>query len=199
MDTAADTSTSRIILASSSPRRRQLLRDGGFDFQAITPPFHEPAGGLLSKLPPSQQAESLAYFKARAVADQFPEAVVLGADTVVAAADGQVLGKPDGPQQARKMIEHLSGTRHAVITGVALLGPKPRRHIASATSYVTMRKMTAAQIQDYIDSGKWQGKAGAYGIQEPADEFIDSVEGSLTNVMGLPMELVRQMIAMAGG
>lgn len=197
MDTAAD--TSRIILASSSPRRRQLLRDSGIGFQAITPPFHEPAGSLLCHLPPSQQAESLAYFKARAVADQFPEATVLGADTVVAAADGQVLGKPDGPQQAMEMIEQLSGTRHAVITGVALLGPNRRRHIASATSYVTMREMTTAQIQDYIDSGKWQGKAGAYAIQEPADRFIDSVEGSLTNVKGLPMELVQQMIAMAEG
>ena len=197
MDTAAD--TSRFILASSSPRRRQLLRDGGIDFQAISPPFHEPVGGLLSRLPPSQQAESLAYFKARAVADRCPEAMVLGADTVVAAADGQVLGKPDGPQQAREMIEQLCGTRHAVITGVALLGPKQRRHIASVTSYVTMREMTAAQIQDYIDSGEWQGKAGAYAIQEPGDKYIDSVEGSLTNVMGLPMELVQQMITLAEG
>jgi len=207
MTTAAG--TSRVILASSSPRRRQLLRDGGIDFQAVSPPIHEPAGDQLSRLSPSQQAEALAYFKARTVAEQFPEAMVLGADTIVAAADGRVLGKPAGPQQAREMIEQLSGTRHAVTTGVALLGPRPgprplgplaggrRRFIASSSSFVTMREMTGAEIQDYIDSGKWQGKAGAYAIQETGDRFIDSVEGSLTNVMGLPMELVQQIITAA--
>ncbi|MBL7133109.1 MAG: septum formation protein Maf [Phycisphaerae bacterium] len=195
MTTAAG--TSRVILASSSPRRRQLLRDGGIDFQAVSPPIHEPAGGQLSRLTPFQQAEALAYFKARTVAEQFPEAMVLGADTIVAAADGRVLGKPAGPQQAREMIEQLSGTRHAVITGVALLGPSRRRFIASSSSYVTMREMTGAEIQDYVDSGKWQGKAGAYAIQETGDRFIDSVEGSFTNVMGLPMDLVQQMIAAA--
>jgi septum formation protein len=190
--------TIRFILASSSPRRRQLLREGGIDFRAVSPSIHEPTGGQIGHLRPSQQAEALAYFKARAVADQFPEATVLGADTVVAAADGQVLGKPSDEQQAREMIERLSGTRHAVITGVALLGPGGRRLIASSTSYVTMRQMTADEIQRHIDSGTWQGKAGAYAIQETGDRFIDTVEGSLTNVMGLPMELVERMLTMAG-
>ena len=191
--------TTKLILASSSPRRRQLLREGGFEFQVVSPSIHEPAGGQISHLKPSQQAEALAYFKARAVADQFPEATVLGADTVVAAADGRVLGKPSDARQAREMIERLSGTRHAVITGVALLGPGQRRLIASSTSHVTMREMTADEIQRHIDSGKWEGKAGAYAIQETRDKFVDTVEGSLTNVMGLPMELVEQMIANAGG
>ncbi len=190
--------TTRFILASSSPRRRQLLREGGIDFQAVSPSLQEPAGGQISHLRPSQQAEALAYFKARAVADQFPESTVLGADTVVVAEDGQVLGKPSDAQQAREMIERLSGTRHSVITGVALLGPGDRRHIASSTSYVTMLEMTADEIQRHIDSGTWEGKAGAYAIQETGDKFIDTVEGSLTNIMGLPMELVEQMITTAG-
>ncbi len=190
--------TTRFILASSSPRRRQLLREGGIDFQAVSPSIHEPAGGQMSRLRPSQQAEALAYFKARTVADQLPEATVLGADTVVADADGQVLGKPSDVQQAREMIERLSGTRHAVITGVALVSPGGHRLIASSTSYVTMRKMTADEIQRHIDSGKWEGEAGAYAIQETGDRFIETVEGSLTNVMGLPMELLEKMTTTAG-
>ena len=97
------------------------------------------------------------------------------------------------------MLETLSGSRHAVITGVALLGPGPRRLIASDTTHVTMRRMTDDEIQAYLDSGEWQGKAGAYAIQETADRFVTSVEGSFTNVVGLPMELVRRMLGMRLG
>ncbi|KKK82794.1 hypothetical protein LCGC14_2799860, partial [marine sediment metagenome] len=86
-----------------------------------------------------------------------------------------------------------------VITGVALLGPGPRRLIASDTTHVTMRRITDDEIQAYLDSGEWQGKAGAYAIQETADRFVTSVEGSFTNVVGLPMELVRRMLGVRLG
>ena len=89
----------------------------------------------------------------------------------------------------------LSGSRHAVITGVAVLCPRNVRLLASETTYVTMRRMTAGEIDDYIRSDEWRGKAGAYAIQETADRYIVKVEGSFTNVVGLPMELVARMLA----
>ena len=149
---------------------------------------------LIHKLPPAQQAESLSYFKARSVADLHPDGLVLGADTVVAVG-GQVLGKPTDADDARRMLRTLSSTRHCVITGVTLLGPQRQRLIASEVTYVTMRPMSEQDIEDYIASGEWEGKAGAYAIQETAqDRFVLKVEGSYSNVVGLPMELVTRML-----
>ena len=93
------------------------------------------------------------------------------------------------------MLRHLSGTRHAVITGVALLGPDGRQRIDSETTFVTMREMTDDEVEQYIASGEWIGKAGAYAIQETADRFVDKIEGSFSNVVGLPVELVGRMVA----
>jgi len=181
----------RLILASSSPRRRQLLTDAGYQFEVVAPTLAEPEEGL-KHLPPCQQAEALAYFKARAVGTR-DGAYVLAADTIVAAG-GSVLGKPADAEEARRMLTDLSGTRHAVITGVALLGPDGRRRIASDTTYVVMRKITPREIDRYVAGGEWQGKAGAYAIQETADRFVERLEGSFSNVVGLPVELVGRMI-----
>jgi len=188
----ATTATTRLVLASSSPRRRQLLAEAGYAFDAVDPPVGEPDHGC-HLLPPRQQAESLAYFKARSVAERLPEAVVLGADTVVACA-GRVLGKPSGPEEALDMLRRLSGRRHAVITGVALLGPGAIRLIASDVTHVTMRPITDEEIGAYVASQEWRGKAGAYAIQETADRFVREVEGSFSNVVGLPMELLARMM-----
>ena len=183
----------RLVLASSSPRRRELLADAGYQFEVVSPPMDEP-DELIHKLPPAQQAESLSYFKARSVADLHPDGLVLGADTVVAVG-GQVLGKPTDADDARRMLRTLSSTRHCVITGVTLLGPQRQRLIASEVTYVTMRPMSEQDIEDYIASGEWEGKAGAYAIQETAqDRFVLKVEGSYSNVVGLPMELVTRML-----
>ena len=181
-----------LILASASPRRRQLLAQVGLPFEVIAPTIAEP-DEATSHLTPAQQAEALAYFKARAVWDDHSDRWVLGADTIVAVGE-RILGKPDDQLEARSMLETLSGTRHEVISGVALLGPNYWRRIASETTFVTMRKMTPREIDDYIASGEWLGKAGAYAIQETADRFIEKVEGSFTNVVGLPMELVHRLI-----
>jgi len=183
----------RLILASSSPRRRQLLAEAGFDFQVLPPPVEEPSD-LPAELTPARRAEVLARFKARSVAARSPEAHILGADTVVAVA-GQVLGKPDGRQEARAMLRRLSGTRHEVITGVALLAPGGRERVASESTFVTMRRMGDEEIEQYLASGEWIGKAGAYAIQETADRFVEGIEGSYSNVVGLPIELVGRMIA----
>lgn len=180
------------LLASSSPRRRQLLQEGGYRFHVVAPTIPEP-DEAFSGLTPAQQAESLAYFKARAVADLHPGHVVVGADTIVALGS-KVLGKPDDVEHAKTMLSNLSGTRHRVITGVAVLMPDGRRLIASDVTYVTMKPMSQQEIQQYIDSGEWVGKAGAYAIQETADRFVQSVEGSFSNVVGLPMELLGRMM-----
>ncbi|MDY6913416.1 MAG: Maf family protein [Planctomycetota bacterium] len=182
----------RLILASGSPRRKQLLAEAGYDFEVVAPAISEPSY-YLRGLSPSQQAEAMAYFKARSVAEGRDGCYVLAADTVVAARD-KTLGKPADEADARRMLSALSGSRHAVITGVALLGSDGGRLIASETTGVTMRKMSDAELDAYIASGEWAGKAGAYAIQETADRFIESVDGSFTNVVGLPMELLGRMI-----
>jgi len=182
----------RLILASSSPRRRELLAKAGFKLRVVVPPIQEPTENL-GHLPPAQLAEALAYFKAREVADQHPTEWVLGADTIVVVG-GRILGKPADAEEAREMLTTLSGTRHTVITGVALLGPDDYRLIASETTHVTVRDLSPAEVEDYVAGGEWMGKAGAYAIQETADRFVVRIEGSLSNVVGLPMELVARMI-----
>jgi septum formation protein len=119
---------------------------------------------------------------------------VLGADTIVVV-NGEILGKPTDRADAERMLRALSGTRHRVITGVALLEPDGRRRITSDVTCVTLRGMSEREIADYLDSGEWIGKAGAYAIQETADRFVQKVEGSWSNVVGLPMETVGQLLA----
>ena len=181
-----------LVLASGSPRRRQLLDEAGIPFVAVTPSIAEP-DDLICRLPAIQQAEALAYFKARTVAQRMPGRCVMGADTIVAKGS-TVFGKPADADQARSMLSQLSGTRHRVITGVALLGPNGERLIASDITFITMREMTPDELDQYVESNEWRDKAGAYAIQETADRFVTAVEGSFSNVVGLPMELVGRMI-----
>jgi len=186
----------RLILASASPRRRDILAKAGYVFDVIVPPLQEPQE-LPGGLSPRQQAEALAFFKARSVSESVPKDLVLGADTVVAVGP-TVLGKPDGPEDARRMLRTLSCSRHTVITGVALIGPGEFRRIASDVTHVTMRPLTEADVDGYVRSGEWMGKAGAYAIQETADRFILSVEGSFSNVVGLPIERVGELLSACG-
>ena len=186
----------RLVLASASPRRRQLLEEAGWEFQVVAPAIPEPEGHLRL-LGPKGLAEALAYFKARSVWDANPADWVLGADTIVSL-DEEVIGKAGDEAEARAILSRLCGTRHAVITGLAILGPGGVRLIASDTTFVRMRKASPAEIQAYLDSGEWRGKAGAYAIQETGDRFVESVEGSFTNVVGLPMELLGRMLERIG-
>ncbi len=176
------------ILASQSPRRRMLMEQAGIKFDVIPPHIDEPthlAAGLL----PRQYAESLAYFKARSVKELYKDAVVLGADTI-AIVDGEVLGKPIDQADARRMLGALSASRHKIVTGIALLG-NGRRIITSDVTYVTMRAITPSEMDDYIESGEWRDKAGAYAIQETADRFVVAIAGSFSNIVGLPIELTQ--------
>ncbi len=185
----------QLILASNSPRRQSLLREAGYDFVVQPADIDEtryPAGIL-----PAEIACHLATAKAKFIADQFPDAVVLGADTVVAFGD-KVLGKPENADDARKMLRLLSGTTHIVITGVAVIHPATGfARTVRAMSAVRMRPLTAPEIDAYVAGGDWQGKAGGYGIQD-ADPFVTRTSGSHTNIVGLPMEITVPLLQEAG-
>ncbi len=184
----------RLVLASSSPRRRDLLAQAGYVFDIARPPLEEPTR-WPEDLPPRALAEALAYFKARSVAEDVHDARIIGADTICAC-NGRVMGKPLDADHAREMLHELSHNRHAVITGLTVLDGQQRR-ITSDTTWVTMTPMTPEDIESYIASDEWQGKAGAYAIQESADRYVEHLDGSFSNVVGLPMELLATLIGPA--
>jgi septum formation protein len=185
----------RLILASASPRRQELLREAGFCFEVRPADIDEsvfPPG-----LAPGGLATYLAERKARAVASHFGQAVVLAADTVVAL-DSQIFGKPADRNDARNMLTRLSGTTHAVLTGIAVVQPATGHSRSRLVeSSVQMRPLSASEIETYLDTNNWQGKAGSYGIQDP-DPFVTRITGSLTNIVGLPMDEAQELLAAAG-
>ena len=184
-----------LILASSSPRRFQLLSQAGFVFRVIEPDDVEEQS-LQTSASAIKQACRLALAKAASVVQRerfTSETLVLGADTLVALND-QVIGKARDRDHAREILSTLSGTTHRVITALAVLAqPHGRRLLEHDATSLSMIELTAEQIEEYLDSGPWQGKAGAYAIQEN-DEFIRRIEGSFSNVVGLPLELLERML-----
>jgi septum formation protein len=185
----------RLILASSSPRRIQLLREAKFDPEVVCPHAAELTCDYLT---PSELARFNARLKAAAVAVQYPDAVVLGADTIVALGS-EVFGKPRDFDNARQMLHKLVGRRHEVITGVALIQANAHRAtLRAVSSAVTFRTLSGAQIDAYLKLVNPLDKAGAYAAQESASVIIQRISGSFTNVVGLPMELVRPLLREAG-
>ncbi len=193
--TSAAGPAGRLVLASASPRRQALLREAGYSFEVDVADIDE-SSPPASMLPP-QVAVHLAEAKAKAVAGRHPDDVVLAADTVVSFGD-MMLGKPADAAAAKKMLQLLSGTTHVVVTGVCVTC-QATRHFKSARSMsaVRMRLLTPAEIDQYVASKQWEGKAGGYGIQDP-DPFVIRIAGSKTNIVGLPMSLARQMLEEAG-
>jgi septum formation protein len=182
-----------LVLASTSPRRHQLLAQAGYTFTVIAPEFDESTCSAVGHAPCSY-AEALALGKARSVAPRYPEALVIGADTLVDA-DGEIIGKPDDAADAERITRKLFSASHQVITGLALVRISDRTEIVrSDVTTVYPRKMTEEQVFAHIAGRSWEGKAGAYAIQETGDEFVERIEGSLTNVMGLPMELLQRLL-----
>ncbi len=191
---ATETETRPIILASRSPRRAALLRQAGIVFEAV-PPKHDEPDTARWRFSPEEFAQSASYFKARSVADDHPDCLILAADTVVSLG-GKLFGKPTDENDARRILATLSGTTHRVITGVTLYEPATnRRLIGHAVTQVTMRPMSDEELSAYLATGEWQGKAGAYGIQDRADAFVERTAGSFSNVVGLPIELLADMLA----
>ena len=187
----------RLILASGSPRRADLMREHGYQFEVMAPTVDE-SGAMDSSLPPAQQAEALSYFKARNVMENVHQGWVIGGDTI-ASLDGCIFGKPIDRSDARRILTALIGTTHEVITGVTLLDASSQnRLVQHDTTRVTMKSISLEKIEQYLDTHAWQGKAGAYGIQDHGDKFVEKIEGSFSNVVGFPMELIRQMLKQWG-
>ncbi len=183
-----------IVLASASPRRQELLKDAGIEF-VVQPANIEEV---------QRTGEGAAYFaermardKARAIRASAPDNVVLGADTIVVARD-QVLGKPTDSADVVRMLRLLSNRQHFVITGVCLIGTvfqgKDFEDVRSEKTAVHFAALTDAEIRDYVATGEPMDKAGAYAIQGHASRWISKIEGDYSNVVGLPVDLVRRML-----
>ena len=186
---------SRLILASSSPRRIQLLREAKFDPEVVPPAVAELSCDFLT---PGELARFNARLKAAAVAALNPDATVLGADTIVALGS-EVFGKPRDLEDAGRMLSKLVGKTHEVITGIALVEANSgRMTLRAVASTVTFRSLSTTEIDAYLKTVNPLDKAGAYAAQESANIIIDRISGSFTNVVGLPMELVRPLLRSAG-
>ncbi|NLH15406.1 MAG: septum formation protein Maf [Phycisphaerae bacterium] len=181
------------VLASASPRRRDLLARAGHRFE-VDPSSVDESQFATVGVYSERYCMELARAKAAEVADRRPDRLVMGADTVVDF-DGQIVGKPADANDARRIVRMLFSAPHKVITGLALIRRDRKIELVrSAVTVVFPRALTDEQVEAHIRSGDWEGKAGAYGIQECGDEFVERIEGSFTNVMGLPMELVEEML-----
>jgi septum formation protein len=183
-----------LILASASPRRQELLREAGIAFEVY--PAHIPEERSAGE-PPLAYVLRLAEEKARAVARRFPGRHVLGADTTVVA-DEHVLEKPADYLDAARMLRLLSGRAHKVITAVSLVAPDGRSNTRACTTQVFFRKLSEEEIQRYVASNEPMDKAGAYAIQGGAAGFADHIDGEYSNVVGLPLSLVKEMLRMNG-
>lgn len=192
-----------LVLASASPRRRMLLADAGYRFDVVVAHADEPAPTSFSN--PDAYVTHTAWLKAQAAhgylanLEQSPRepAWVLAADTV-AVANKSILGKPTDRDDAARILRLLHGSEHQTITGVCLwLARQQLALLIHEVTMVRMKKLTAHELDRYLDSGSWRGKAGAYGIQDDNDPFVETIQGSFTNVVGLPMERLEKLFQTA--
>jgi len=185
----------QLILASTSPRRRELLARLGLLFESCAPAFEEqPLPGLT----PLQQVRRFAQEKARSIARQQPEYLVLGSDTVIEC-DGRMMGKPSDLVEASAMLTTLAGREHLVHTAVALCCvSRSFDRVAVATATVRMKGDAGGRIEQYLATGESLGKAGAYSIQGEGGALVESVQGDYLGVVGLPLRLVATLLAGAG-
>lgn len=187
-----------LILASSSPRRKQLLSEAGYKF-TVMPPSEaaesvlEGDGGLRAEA----LVAKLAVQKAEDVARRMERGIVIACDTV-AECQGQILGKPAGREDARRMLRLLRGEEHRVYSGLCLWRrPDDEQRLQIEVTKLMMDPISDEQLEQYLNGGQWEGKAGAFGYQDGLD-WVHVVEGSESNVVGLPMELLKNMLAAFG-
>lgn len=180
----------RIILASGSPRRKELLQMLEVPFEVLVSETEE----KITKNEPAEVTKELSYQKAMAVAGQVDEGIIIGADTVVSIA-GEILGKPENMEAARKMIQKIQGKSHMVYTGVTVIAKAGETVSASSFAEgtkVNVAPMTEGEIEKYIATNEPYDKAGAYGIQGLFGKFIEGIEGDYFNVVGLPVHRLYQ-------
>ncbi len=173
----------RLLLASASPRRREILENLGFEFEVL------PSNVDESEVPwndPVESAKLLAEIKGVDAQMTRPRKTIIAADTIVLC-DGEVMGKPSGPEEAAEMLGKLSGRMHEVVTGIALITPPNKRIIEAESTKVFFRELSPKEISMYIETREPFDKAGAYAIQGYASAFIDRIEGCYFNVVGLPV------------
>lgn len=181
-----------IVLASSSPRRQELLRSLGLNFEICALPVDECVPGA-----PEQVVVTLAERKARAVQAQYPQALIIGADTLVGARN-ETLGKPRDEEDAFRMLSLLQGGWHSVHSGVCLIdGMKDKVYLRHEVTRVEFVHLSPAEIRAYIATGEPFDKAGAYALQGIAGMFVSRIDGSSSNVIGLPLAALRDMLLQA--
>lgn len=184
----------RIILASGSPRRKELLTQIGVTFEIQKAEGEE----IITSSMPTEVVKELSLQKAQEVAAKYGGDIVIGADTVVAA-EGQILGKPRDKEDAMRMLRMLQGKEHEVITGVAVLLKEQQKVISFAeVTKVHVFPMTEAQMEAYVESGEPMDKAGSYGIQGKFAAYVSGIEGDYNNVVGLPIGRLYQEVLAAG-
>lgn len=182
-----------LILASGSPRRRELLDLMGLTYTVETPDVDESFSGR-----PSETVMEISRRKAAAVAARHSDSIIIAADTLVFA-DG-ALGKPHTPERAKEMLRSLAGNWHHVYTGITVINTRSSRILRNVDkTRVHLVPMTEQEIDAYVATGEPLDKAGAYGIQGMGGMFVDRIDGSYSNVVGLPMSMLRIMLAQVGG
>jgi septum formation protein len=179
-----------LVLASTSPQRRAILKQLGLPFNVVPPSYVEDEGPEAS---PEELVKAHAAGKAHSVADGAGERPVLGVDTAVVL-DGTVYGKPQGAGQAEEMLEALSGRTHEVVSGLCLLTPA-WEEVEAETTRVSFRALTPRDIAKYVAEGEWDGRAGAYAIQGLGASLVERIEGDYLNVVGLPAALLIRLFA----
>ncbi len=185
----------KLILASQSPRRKELLQIAGFCFEVIPSQVDE---NIPDKIAPEDFVQQLAQAKADDIASQNRDAVVLGADTIVVLGDA-ILGKPTDKDDAHRMLQQLSGVWHRVMTGYALVHHASARTVsATIVTDVKFKRLTTAEIEWYIETAEPDDKAGAYAIQGIGALWLEKIKGSYTNVVGLPVCEVAQALFQMG-
>jgi septum formation protein len=183
----------RLILASGSPARRELLERAGYPFTVMPSQVDEPTGEGFAD--GRRVVEHVAWLKAAAVAPRVAEGLVLAADTI-GWLNGQVIGKPADAADARRILRQLGGTVHELWTGVCLWRRPDDLQVAwQEVSRVAFARLTEAQLDEYLLTRTWQGCSGAYAVQEKDDPYVRLVEGSVSNVIGLPMESLERVLA----
>ena len=182
-----------IVLASNSPRRREILTQGGYEFTVDAADVDE----NLGIIDPAELVEALSFKKAMAVADKYPDKTVIGADTVVAI-DGDILGKPIDESDAQNMLRELSGRTHQVVTGVTVVLPTVDGGRGHETFHeitdVTFYELSDDEIDTYVSTGEPLDKAGAYGIQGRGALLVERISGDYLNVVGLPLARLSRIL-----